>query len=71
MKAEVARRYTDRANSIQVKMQKLFTVIKESADSGLDFIILDYLDKECRENLIDLGYSIYDDGNEKTVTIEW
>lgn len=71
MEASVARRYTDKANSIGFRMEKLFNLIRRSADSGLDFIILDYLDNECKQNLIDLGYSIYEDPAGKTFTIEW
>ena len=71
MEAQVARRYTDKANSIEVKMDKLFAVIRKSADSGLDFVIFEHLDKECKENLADLGYSIFEDAEGKNITVEW
>ena len=70
MKAEVAKRYSDNANSINSRMQKIYDVIRASADAGLYFIILDYVDSECRGILIQNGYNLIDFGN-GSVTIEW
>jgi CRISPR/Cas system-associated endoribonuclease Cas2 len=71
MEAQVARKYTDKANSMEVRMNRIFRVIRKSADSGLDFIILEHLENKCKETLIDLGYSIFEDLEGKTITIEW
>lgn len=70
MKAEIAKRYSDNANSINSRMQKIYDVIRASADAGLYFIILDGIDTECREKLIKNGYSLSDFDN-GSVTIEW
>jgi hypothetical protein len=70
MKAEVAKRYSDNANSINSRMKKIYDVIRASADAGLYFIILDDVDSECRGILIQNGYNLIDFGN-GSVTIEW
>jgi hypothetical protein len=71
MKAEIARNYTELANSLESRMSKIFGTIRKSADSGLDFVILDSIDEECIERLIHLGYRIFINENENHFTIEW
>jgi hypothetical protein len=71
MNAEIARRHTDNAHSTHSKMEKIFSIIRKSAENGLDFIILESLDSDCTENLLDLGYQIYFSEDKKTITIEW
>lgn len=70
MKAEVARNYSNQANSLNRRMQKIYEIIRKSAENGLFFVILENLTEDCLEDLKRSGYEIYSD-NKGNFTIEW
>lgn len=71
MHAEIARRYTEQANSLPSRMDKIINIIRKSANNGMDFVILESIDEDCKNALLDLGYQIYFDDREKIITVEW
>lgn len=70
MKAEVARIYSNNANSLDRRMGKIYELIRKAADHGLFFLILENLDSDCVDDLRSKGYEIYSD-NKGNFTIEW
>ena len=70
MKAEVARIYSEKANSTGSRVKKIYDLIRRSADAGLYFVILENVDQECQNILIKNGYNLYEDG-QGNCTIEW
>lgn len=70
MKAEVARNYSNQANSLRKRMDKIYEIIRKSAENGLFFVILENLQSDMIADLKNNGYQIYDD-EKGNFTIEW
>jgi hypothetical protein len=78
MKAEVARLYTNKANSLDSRMVKIYEIIRKASEHGIDFFIFDstnrrLADDEAKE-LVRKGYTVLeskDPAGGKMVTIEW
>jgi hypothetical protein len=78
MKAEVARLYTNKANSLDSRMVKIYEIIRKASEHGIDFFIFDstnrrLADDEIKE-LVRNGYGVLeskDPAGGKMVTIEW
>ena len=78
MKAEVARLYTDKANSLDSRMIKIYEIIRKASEHGIDFFIFDSTNRRLEDDevkdLIRKGYTITeakDPAGGKMITIEW